>query len=95
MTDATQIIGYIAAFFLVITLLPQVYHTYRLKNADSISIYFLLLQIKTCSLFLTYGILLKETPLILANTLVLLQSFILFFFKLRFSKKKNKIQPQI
>ena len=94
MVDATQVIGYLAAFFLVITLLPQVYHTYRLKNADSISIYFLLLQVKTCSLFLTYGILLEEIPLILANCLVLIQSFILLAFKIHYSKK-NKVATAV
>ena len=94
MVDATQVIGYLAAFFLVITLLPQVYHTYRLKNADSISIYFLLLQVKTCSLFLTYGILLGEMPLILANCLVLIQSFILVSFKIHYSKK-NKVATAV
>ena len=51
MVDATQVVGYIGAVFLTITLLPQLYHTYKLKNVDNISIYFLLLQIKTCSLF--------------------------------------------
>ena len=91
MVDATQVVGYIGAVFLTITLLPQLYHTYKLKNVDNISIYFLLLQIKTCSLFLTYGILLGELPLILANTLVLLQSFILFFFKIHYSRKKDDI----
>ena len=94
MVDATQVIGYLAAFFLVITLLPQVYHTYKLKNADSISIYFLLLQVKTCSLFLTYGILLEEMPLILANCLVLIQSFILLAFKIHYSKK-NKVATAV
>ena len=92
MGDATQVVGYLGAIFLTITLLPQLYYTYKLKNADNISIYFLLLQIKTCSLFLTYGILLGELPLILANTLVLLQSFILFFLKIHYSRKnKNYI----
>ena len=91
MVDATQVVGYIGAVFLTITLFPQLYYTYKLKNADSISIYFLLLQIKTCSLFLTYGILLRELPLILANTLVLLQSFILFLLKIHYSRKKDDI----
>ena len=91
MIDSTQVVGYLGALFLTITLLPQLYHTYKLKNADNISIYFLLLQIKTCSLFLTYGILLRELPLILANTIVLLQSFILFFLKIYYGRKKNDI----
>uniref|UniRef100_A0A6C0IV85 PQ loop repeat protein n=1 Tax=viral metagenome TaxID=1070528 RepID=A0A6C0IV85_9ZZZZ len=87
--ETSEIVGYIAAFFLVITLLPQVYFTYKLKNADSISLYFLFLQIVTCILFLSYGILLKESPLIVANSLVLTQSFTLLGLKLLYSKSNR------
>ena len=87
--ETSEIVGYIAAFFLVITLLPQVYFTYKLKNADSISLYFLFLQIVTCVLFLSYGILLKESPLIVANSLVLTQSFTLLGLKLLYSKSNR------
>ena len=52
----------------------------------------LFLQLLTCSLFLSYGILLNEKPIIIANSLVLLQSFILCIFKYIFSNK-NKINP--
>lgn len=87
--ETSEIVGYIAAFFLVITLLPQVYFTYKLKNADSISLYFLFLQIVTCILFLSYGILLEESPLIVANSLVLTQSFTLLGLKLLYSKSNR------
>jgi len=82
---AKNILGYSAAVSLIITLIPQLYYTYKRKKADDISYFFLGLQILTCTLFLIYGILLEELPLILANTLVLLQSFTLFLFKYRFS----------
>ena len=87
--ETSEIVGYIAAFFLVITLLPQVYFTYKLKNADSISLYFLFLQIITCLLFFSYGILLNESPLIVANSIVLTQSVILFGLKLLYSKNNS------
>ena len=82
---AKNILGYSAALSLIITLIPQLYYTYKRKKADDISYFFLGLQILTCTLFLIYGILLEELPLILANTLVLLQSFTLFLFKYRYS----------
>lgn len=86
-----DIVGFSAAFCLVITLLPQVYHTWKIKKADDISFGFLFLQIFTCLLFLIYGILLEELPLIIANTLVLLQSFTLFSLKIFFKRKNSKI----
>ena len=36
-----EIIGYIAAVFLSILFIPQVYKTYKSKNASSLSIIFL------------------------------------------------------
>ena len=76
-----SIIGYTAAIFLVISLLPQLLHTYKTKKVNDLSYLFLCLQIITCILFLIYGALLEEVPLLLANGCVLLQLVILFYFK--------------
>lgn len=86
-----DILGYCAAASLVITLLPQLYYTFKKKKADDISYGFLCLQVTTCFLFLIYGILLKETPLIIANTLVLTQSFMLSIMKWYFSFKNKSM----
>ena len=82
-----DILGYCAATSLVITLIPQLYYTFKQKKADDISYWFLCLQVLTCILFLIYGILLEESPLIIANTLVLCQSFTLSLMKFYFSVK--------
>ena len=92
MTKLKDILGYTAAVCLVITLLPQLFYTWKTKKAHDISYGFLFLQLLTCSLFFSYGILLNEKPIIIANSLVLLQSFILCIFKYIFSNK-NKINP--
>ena len=84
-----DIIGYSAAVCLVITLLPQVHLTWKSKRADDISYGFLCLQLLTCFLFLSYGILLEELPLIIANGLVIFQSLMLFTFKYTFSKNSD------
>lgn len=86
-----DILGYCAAASLVITLIPQLYYTFKKKKADDISYGFLCLQVLTCLLFLIYGILLEETPLIVANTLVLTQSFMLSLMKWYFSIKRRII----
>jgi len=87
-----DIFGYGAAVCLVITLLPQLYYTWQTKHVLDISYGFLCLQILTCTLFLTYGIILKELPIIIANCVVLTQTFILLFFRYKFSVN-NKISP--
>lgn len=81
-----DILGYSAAFCLVITLLPQLYFTWKTKKAEDISYGFLGLQIITCLLFLTYGILLEEIPLIAANSLVITQSISLLIMKIVYSR---------
>jgi len=84
-----DILGYSAAVCLVITLLPQVHLTWKTKRADDISYGFLCLQLLTCFLFLSYGILLEELPLIIANSIVILQSFMLFSFKYMFTRSNS------
>ena len=79
-----DIFGFLGAFFLTVTLIPQLSHSYREKKMDDISKGFLGIQVLTCTCFLIYGILLQEIPLILANIIVLGQTFILIFFKLTF-----------
>lgn len=88
-----DIFGFLGAFFLTVTLLPQLYHSYKEKKMDDISKGFLGIQVLTCVCFLSYGILLNEIPLILANIIVLGQTLILILFKLTF--KSNKISTNI
>ena len=80
-----EFFGYLGAFFLTITLIPQIYYSYRTKQMEDISKGFLFIQVLTCSCFLTYGILLEEIPLILANIIVLSQTFLLINFKCIYS----------
>ena len=81
---STEIVGYLGAGCLTITLLPQLYHTIKTKKVDDISFGFIALQIITCILFLIYGIMLKEKPLIIANSLVGIQIIIFLGLKISF-----------
>lgn len=89
MNTETQIIGYIAGMLLVINPIPQIYRTLKTKKAEDISIYFLILQMLTCIFFLTYGILLTESPIIIANSIVLFELIILISIRYLFSFKNN------
>ena len=81
-----DIFGYLGATLLTITLLPQLYLSFTSKKTRDISIIFLCLQLLTCTFFLIYGIYLEENPLIIANSIVLFQSGLLFYAKLRFKE---------
>ena len=87
----TDIIGYMAAGFLSILFIPQVYKTFKTKETKAISYLFLILQIFTSGLFITYGYLINSIPLILANVSTLVCNFFLIFAKMKF--KKNNTLP--
>ena len=78
---ATEIIGYSAGCCLSITLIPQIYKIYKTKKATDLSVYFLGFNLLTCFLFFTYGILLEEYPIIMANIILIVQNLILLLFK--------------
>ena len=78
-------IGYIGAVLLDITLLPQLYKTFKSKQTRDISIYFMFLQIVTCIFFLIYGILLNEIPIMMANSILMLELLVLLYAKIRYS----------
>ena len=80
-----EIVGYVGAFFLTITLIPQIIHTIKTKKVDDISYLFITLQITTCILFLIYGILIAENPLIVSNGVVLTQLLIFLSLKIKYS----------
>jgi len=80
----TQTFGYLGASTLIITLLPQIYLTYKTKKVENLSLVFLCLQELTCVLFLIYGIMLKEIPLIVANSLVGIQGISLLSMKIMY-----------
>lgn len=63
----TEVIGYLAAVFGTFLLLPQVYKTLKTKRVKDISTTMLVVYIINCSLWETYGILLKSMPIIICN----------------------------
>tara|TARA_Y200000002_G_C22678245_1_gene662960 strand:- start:707 stop:991 length:285 start_codon:yes stop_codon:yes gene_type:complete len=85
----TQVFGYLAAVTLTITLLPQLYLTCKTKEVENLSLGFLFLQNLTCILFLIYGVLLSEIPLMIANSVVGTQSLVLIFMKLKYRNRNN------
>ena len=81
----TETIGYCGAACLTISLIPQLAHTIKTKRVEDISYGFISLQILTCILFLIYGIMLLENPLIIANGIVLLQLLIFLGLKIKYN----------
>jgi MtN3 and saliva related transmembrane protein len=78
------IVGFVAAIFTTSGFLPQVYKIYQTKSTKDISFtMYLVLAIGT-ALWLIYGILIKELPVIIANSLSLTLIVSILFLKKRY-----------
>jgi MtN3 and saliva related transmembrane protein len=81
-----EILGLIAGTISSITFLPQVIKIWQTKSAKDLSIPMLLLLVLGVSMWLAYGIIIKNTPVIYTNSMVLFMSFIMLFFKFKCNK---------
>ena len=66
-----QIVGYLAAVFGTLLMIPQVYKSILTKRVDDISMVMLIVYIINCSLWESYGLLIHAMPVILCNALAL------------------------
>lgn len=81
-----EILGLAAGTISSITFLPQVIKIWQTKSAKDLSIPMLLLLVLGVSMWLAYGIIIKNVPVIYTNSMVLLMSFIMLFFKFKYNK---------
>ena len=78
-------IGTVAGTLTTAAYLPQVIKVWRSRSAGDISLQMYLLMVTGSSLWLVYGLMLMDWPLIIANTVSLLFTAIILTFKLRHS----------
>lgn len=83
-------IGLIAGLLTSIAALPQVVKTWRSRHARDLSIWQPLLLSLGVALWLIYGMLIGDTPLILANITPLACNLLLTVMKLKFSDNGSK-----
>ena len=81
---AIEILGLAAGTISSITFLPQVTRIWKTKSAKDLSMYMLFLLILGVSMWLVYGVVQKDLAIIYTNSMVLVMSVIMFFFKIKF-----------
>ncbi|HEX2964594.1 MAG TPA: SemiSWEET transporter [Syntrophorhabdaceae bacterium] len=79
-----NLIGYIAALFTTFSLMPQVIRVWRLKEARDVSIYMPVMISIGAVLWIVYGILIAETPIIVANGVSLIIGLITIYTTARY-----------
>ena len=91
--NSTDIIGFTGTALLAVTMLPQVYKTFKHKRAHDLAWMYLILQIFANILFLIYGYLLPRLPIILSNAIVMACSLSLVYAKLFFTGPSPESSP--
>lgn len=87
-------LGLIAGAITTSAAIPQVWQTYRTKQARDLSIWQPLLLLVGMTLWLIYGILLNDLPLIAANIVSLCCYTLLIIMKIRYSSR-DKLQSNV
>ena len=79
-----EAIGYLGSLLSCVTFIPQVYLTWQLQSAKDLSLLMILIVNFSCMVWVTYAYLIKSRPVLIANTIVLILSLMLLYFKLTF-----------
>lgn len=84
-----DLLGLSAGFLTSIAVLPQVVRTWRRKQARDISIWQPLILITGMALWLAYGLLIKDTPLIAANSFSIACYMMLLLMKIVYDRRER------
>jgi MtN3 and saliva related transmembrane protein len=85
--DHPEYIGIIAGVFTAASLLPQLIKIVRQKKAEDISILMLIVLFIGLSLWVFYGVLKTDWPLIVTNSFSLLINVLIVIFSLKYKQK--------
>lgn len=84
-----EMFGYLGSSLLIISLIPQIYHSFSTKKLDDLSSWTLGIELTTSVMFLTYGIIIDEIPMIYGNGCVIIELLILCFAKWKYRPRRN------
>lgn len=79
-----EIVGYLAGIFTTVAFVPQLYHVVKTKSTKDISLGMFLIFCTGVMCWLIYGIFLKSPSMIIANSLIFIQAFVILLYKLKY-----------
>ncbi|MDD3421546.1 MAG: SemiSWEET transporter [Methanocellales archaeon] len=82
--DVFTIIGLVAATCTTISFVPQVIRTIKTKHTKDLSLTMYSIFTTGIFLWLVYGILIKDLPIIIANAITLLFTFTILILKIKY-----------
>jgi MtN3 and saliva related transmembrane protein len=84
---ATEWVGIIAGVFTAVSLLPQLIKLIREKKAEDISLFFLIILFFGLGLWIWYGILRDDLPIIATNAFSLLVNLLMIILGIKYKRK--------
>jgi MtN3 and saliva related transmembrane protein len=79
-----EFIGFIAATMTTISFLPQVIKTWKMKDTRDISLLMFIILATGIFLWIIYGFIIQDLPVILANSITFVFVIMILFFKLKY-----------
>lgn len=89
--DPIEILGIISSISSAILHIPQVYHMINTKGTKDISYYFLLLSLLNELLWLVYGFLIINLPIIIADSFLIITTLIMIGSKIYFENQSTTV----
>ena len=89
--NSVQVIGIIAGGCTSISMLPQLIKTIKEKKDGDISYFMLVILLTGIGLWIWYGLLKEDYPIIITNAISFLLNSLIIFFNLYYRKKRQHI----
>lgn len=77
-------IGYIAGILIIISLIPQIIKSWKTKSTTDLSLTRYLIYVVGVVMWLIYGIVIKNNPMIVMNTINLTLALSVVYLKLKY-----------
>jgi MtN3 and saliva related transmembrane protein len=91
--EASDLLGWLAATLTTAAFVPQEWRTFRTRDVSGISLRMYGMFTLGVAVWLAYGIVLREMPMIVANSLGLLLACAVLVMKLRYGKREDALPP--
>ncbi len=85
----TKIVGIAAGVLTGTSMLPQLIKMFQEKKASQVSVFMLLILISGLSLWVWYGFLKKDWPIIVTNLFSLVVNIIMVFLRYKYRNNKS------
>ena len=84
--NTTQIVGIIAGVLTAISMLPQLIKMVKEKKADDVSLLMLLVLLSGLSLWVVYGIMREDLPIIVTNSFSLMLNISVVVLRIKYGR---------